>query len=68
VDRLLMAARAEFDDAKRNALFASATETAMADQPTIPLYHDHNIWAFGPNLAAFRPHPRGWTTAMQATR
>ncbi len=68
VDDLLMQAAANFDPAARNALLATAAETAMVDQPVIPLYYPDDLWAFGPRVTGFRPDPRGRTTAMQALK
>lgn len=52
---------------ERDEAIARATEFVMADQPIIPLYHFHHISAHGEKVASYTMHPRGWTTAMQAT-
>ncbi len=52
---------------KRDEAVASATEFVMADYPIIPLYHFHHIAGHGQRVATYTVHPRGWTTAMQAT-
>lgn len=52
---------------KRNAALALATEFVMADYPILPLYHFHLIVGYGQKVGSYAVHPRGWTTAMQAT-
>ena len=49
-DRTLAQALAEFDEGKRNALLAQATEIAVADQAFIPLYWQKAIWAGRPGV------------------
>lgn len=63
-EKLAEAERIE-EGPKRNRALAEATEFVMADQPIIPLYHFHHIVGFGPRVASYVMHPRGWTTAMQ---
>jgi peptide/nickel transport system substrate-binding protein len=52
---------------ERNAALALATEFVMADYPMLPLYHFHLIVGYGQKVGSYAVHPRGWTTAMQAT-
>lgn len=52
---------------ERDRALASATEFAMRDQPVIPLYHFDHVFGYGSRVASYVMHPRGWTTAMQAT-
>jgi peptide/nickel transport system substrate-binding protein len=49
-DKTLASAMAEFDEAKRNALLAQATEIAMQDQAMLPLYWQKAIWAARPGV------------------
>ena len=49
-DRLLTAASVEFDEAKRNALLAGATEVALRDYALLPLYWQKAIWAARPGV------------------
>lgn len=51
----------------RYAAIATATEIALRDQPIIPLYHFDHVSGYGKKVATYTMHPRGWTTAMQAT-
>jgi peptide/nickel transport system substrate-binding protein len=64
-DEMLAKAESIEEGPKRNAALAEATEFVMADQPIIPLYHFHHILGYGPRVASYVMHPRGWTTAMQ---
>lgn len=66
-DDVLAKARTIEVGPERNAAIAQAAELVMADQPVIPLYHFHHISAYGGKVASYTMHPRGWTTAMQAT-
>lgn len=65
-DAMLAEAESMQDGPERNKALAAATEFVMADQPIIPLYHFHHIVGYGPRIASYVMHPRGWTTAMQA--
>lgn len=49
-DKLLAQAMAEFDEAKRNALLAQATEVAMHDYALLPLYWQKATWAARPGV------------------
>lgn len=49
-DKLLAQAATEFDEAKRNALFAQATDVAMHDYALLPLYWQKAIWAGRPGV------------------
>ena len=49
-DKLLGQAMVEFDEAKRNALLAQATEVAMHDYALLPLYWEKAIWAGRPGV------------------
>ncbi len=49
-DKLLAEAMVEFDEAKRNALLAQATEVAMHDFALLPLYWQKAIWAARPGV------------------
>ncbi|MBM7324797.1 ABC transporter substrate-binding protein [Agrobacterium sp. S2] len=66
-DALLAKAEGIQEGDKRNAALAEATELALKDQPIIPLYHFHHIVGYGPKVESYVMHPRGWTTATQAT-
>lgn len=66
-DAMLADAKALEEGVGRSEALARATEFVMADYPIIPLYHYHLIVGHGPKVATFTVHPRGWTTAMQAT-
>ena len=66
-DEMLAKAKAMEEGAERGQALASATEFVMADYPIIPLYHYHLIVGHGQKVGAYTVHPRGWTTAMQAT-
>ena len=67
-DQMLVKAKAIEEGPERNAALARATEFVMADYPVLPLYHFHLIVGHGQKVGAYAVHPRGWTTAMQATR
>ncbi len=45
VDALIEEGLRTLDDARRQALFAEATEKAMRDLAVVPLYHPVNVWA-----------------------
>ncbi|PLU63909.1 ABC transporter substrate-binding protein, partial [Sinorhizobium medicae] len=64
-DAMLARAESIQEGPERNKALAEATEFVMADQPIIPLYHFHHIVGYGPRVASYAMHPRGWTTAMQ---
>jgi len=49
-DRLLAEAGSEFDEPRRNRLFAQATEVAMRDYALLPLYWQKAIWAGRPGV------------------
>jgi peptide/nickel transport system substrate-binding protein len=51
----------------RDKALADVTDFVMEDQPIAPLYHFHHISGFGERVGAYVMHPRGWTTAMQAS-
>jgi len=55
------------DGPERNAAIVQATEAVLADYPVIPLYHFHLIVGHGDKVGDYAVHPRGWTTAMQAS-
>ncbi|XUY30104.1 ABC transporter substrate-binding protein (plasmid) [Agrobacterium sp. rho-8.1] len=65
-DEMLAKGESIQDGPERDKALARATEFVMADQPIIPLYHFHHIVGYGPRVASYVMHPRGWTTAMQA--
>lgn len=65
-DAMLINASGMMSGTDRDAALASATELVLADIPIIPLYHFHHVTGYGPRVASFVMHPRGWTTAMQA--
>ncbi|MDP9588547.1 UNVERIFIED_ORG: peptide/nickel transport system substrate-binding protein [Shinella zoogloeoides] len=67
-DQLLAEAMDMDDGPERNAAIAQATEAVLADYPVIPLYHFHLIVGHGDKVGDYAVHPRGWTTAMQASR
>nr|WP_320200793.1 ABC transporter substrate-binding protein [Agrobacterium sp. rho-13.3]MDX8310155.1 ABC transporter substrate-binding protein [Agrobacterium sp. rho-13.3] len=64
-DEMLGKAESIEEGPERNKALAEATELVMPDQPIIPLYHFHHIVGYGPHVASYQMHPRGWTTAMQ---
>ncbi|WP_168878894.1 ABC transporter substrate-binding protein [Rhizobium sp. P28RR-XV] len=64
-DEMLAKAESVQNGPERNKALADATDFVMADQPIIPLYHFHHIVGYGPRVASYVMHPRGWTTAMQ---
>ncbi len=64
-DEMLAKAESIQEGPERNKALALATEFVMADQPIIPLYNFHHIVGYGPRIASYAIHPRGWTTAMQ---
>lgn len=64
-DEMLLKAEGLQEGPQRNSALADTTDFVMADQPIIPLYHFHHIIGFGPRVASYVAHPRGWTTAMQ---
>ena len=49
-DATLDRAMSEFDETRRNALLAQATEIAIGDQAMIPLYWQKAIWAGRPGV------------------
>lgn len=65
-DMLIKAETIEVGPDRYKAL-AAATEFVMRDQPVIPLYHFDHVFGYGSHVASYVMHPRGWTTAMQAT-
>lgn len=66
-DAMLIKAEALKYGQERDNALAEATDLVMTDQPIIPLYHFHHIMGYGDRVASYVMHPRGWTTAMQAT-
>nr|WP_272809178.1 ABC transporter substrate-binding protein [Shinella sp. YE25] len=66
-DKLLADAETIEVGPKRDEAVARATDFVMADYPIVPLYHFHHIAGYGQHIATYTVHPRGWTTAMQAT-
>lgn len=64
-DAMLAKAESLQEGSARNQALAEATDFVMADHPIIPLYHFHHIVGYGPRVASYVMHPRGWTTAMQ---
>ncbi|MDI7861907.1 ABC transporter substrate-binding protein [Rhizobiaceae bacterium n13] len=66
-DEMLVKAKAMEAGPERNESLARATELVMADYPILPLYHFHLIVGHGQKVGSYAVHPRGWTTAMQAT-
>lgn len=66
-DGMLEKARATDAGPARDKALAEVTDFVMRDEPIIPLYHFHHIFGYGPHVATYVMHPRGWTTAMQAT-
>ena len=64
-DEMLAKAESIPDGPARNRALADTTDFVMAEQPIIPLYHFHHIVGYGPRVASYVMHPRGWTTAMQ---
>ncbi len=53
VDRLGLAALAEFDQAKRDALLTQVNDLVMADAPELFIVHDLNPRALSPKLSGF---------------
>lgn len=66
-DDMLIKAETIDVGADRDKALAAATEFVMRDQPVIPLYHFDHVFGYGNRVASYVMHPRGWTTAMQAT-
>jgi peptide/nickel transport system substrate-binding protein len=66
-DEMLEKAQALDVGAARDKALADVTDFVMQDQPIAPLYHFHHISGFGDRVGAYVMHPRGWTTAMQAS-
>lgn len=65
-DSLVVAARREIDEAKRNALYKQADSLAFADAPMLFLYFYNDLYAVQPWLKGFRPpvifNGQRWTT------
>ena len=59
VHELLVAARAEFDLAKRAGLYRKAQELIHRDVPMVPLVHNENKVALRERVSGFRLHPTG---------
>jgi peptide/nickel transport system substrate-binding protein len=66
-DAMLEKARSLDVGPDRDKALADVTDFVMQDQPIAPLYHFHHISGFGERVSAYVMHPRGWTTAMQAS-
>ena len=66
-DEMLVRAEAIEVGPRRDEAVAQASELVMSDYPIIPLYHFHHIAGYGKRVASYTVHPRGWTTAMQAS-
>jgi peptide/nickel transport system substrate-binding protein len=66
-DAMLAKARTLDVGPTRDKALADVTDFVMQDQPIAPLYHFHHISGFGERVGAYVMHPRGWTTAMQAS-
>lgn len=66
-DTKLDDARAVDAGPDRDKAVADLTDFVMGDEPIIPLYHFHHISGHGSRVTDYLMHPRGWTTAMQAT-
>jgi peptide/nickel transport system substrate-binding protein len=58
-DKLLDAARATTDAAKRKALYAEATRLLLDDRPMIYLYHQNWLYGLSARLTGFSPVPDG---------
>lgn len=66
-DEMLIKAETLDVGPERYKELATATEFVMQDQPIIPLYHFDHVFGYGSRVGSYVMHPRGWTTAMQAT-
>jgi ABC-type transport system substrate-binding protein len=53
VDKLGLAALAEFDQAKRDVLLTQVNDLVMADAPELFIVHDLNPRALSPKLSGF---------------
>ena len=58
-DKLLDAARATTDAAKRKTLYAEATRLLLDDRPMIYLYHQNWLYGLSAKLTGFTPVPDG---------
>ena len=65
-DSLVVAARREIDESKRNALYKQADSVAFVDAPMLFLYFYNDLYAVQPWLKGFRPpvifNGQRWTT------
>ena len=59
LDRVLDAARAEGDTAKRKALYVQADTILRADLPTLPLYHPKWFFASRKSVTGLQVYPDG---------
>jgi peptide/nickel transport system substrate-binding protein len=67
VDKLINAALATVDDAKRQDLLAQATEVAIEDVGIIPLHYQVNTWAMRKGFA-YKPRTDERTLAVDIAR
>lgn len=72
-DALVVAARREIDESKRNALYKRADSVAFADAPMLFLYFYNDLYAVQSWLRGFRPpvifNGQRWTTvSIDSTR
>ncbi|MCC7426985.1 MAG: ABC transporter substrate-binding protein [Alphaproteobacteria bacterium] len=66
LDRLMLAALGEMDDASRARLLGLAQRAAVSDLAAIPLVATVHSWASRAGKAVFEPSPLGRTRAMAA--
>jgi len=59
LDKLLLAARAETDQAKRYDLYRQAMQIVVDERPTIPLYHPQWIFAARASVKGLTLYPDG---------